>query len=528
MSSIGSGLDINGIVASLVSIERKSRITPLQVKQVNLNAKLSLYGQMKSAFSKFEDSSKKVLSAFTKYQAAYAAAEKKTITNNGDGTVTIFTPGNGEAQFLNTKTTSNSDPAVVNLNSNPTYGTYQINVINRNEAQEYRVSTGTSDPNALFGGGTLDISFANGRNESVSFGQQLTRNDVDNDSTTQQIIDKINSSNVGITASFDSATGELVLTGTNAGAANAFTLNARNEVDQRAQGFNPEFGPNDGNDNNNTGFSRIARGTVTNTAKDTTVSINDGSGAQTFSSFSGTFVQSGLDFTVTGLGFTEIRTFDRQDPNPDYVGPTSETRAFQAGDPQPGETRVLTAPSSAELTKELDAFIADYNALISRLKKSQEKGDDLDRDTTPFRLEAKIRDIFNQVVGGTETKLDLGFSISKEGVLSLNKDKLAAKLVNDPDAFKRIFADAIGKDFVAYSKQVNENGGALKAKSDSLTRTVDSVKAKSLSEEFRIGRLEKIYRAQFVALDKVLTDLQVSQGFLSQGLANLQGFSQQN
>ena len=54
MSTIGSGLDIQGIVASLTGAEFKARIVPLQAMQLSKTTQLSLYGQIKASFAKPE------------------------------------------------------------------------------------------------------------------------------------------------------------------------------------------------------------------------------------------------------------------------------------------------------------------------------------------------------------------------------------------------------------------------------------------------------------------------------------------
>lgn len=520
MSAIGGGIDVNSIVASLISIDRQNRIIPIQQNELGVSTKLSLYGQIKSAFSDFESKSRALLAAFTKYQTEYANTDKKTITNNGDGTVTIHTPGNGEAQYINTKTTSNSNPSAIQLNNTPAYGTYDISVVNRNQSQETRIATGNTNSSAVFGGGTLNISFANGRQESITFAQDDGSGNVPN-ATAQNVVDGINAANKGLTASFDNTTGEIVIKSTDVGAGNAFTLSTSGEINQAARGFTPSFGPNDGNNTDKVGFSRLANGTITQVAKDTTVTVNDGTGAQTFSSYSENFSALGVDFTVLDFGSTQVKTYDKQDPNPNYVAPSDQTRNVEAGDPAAGQTVVLTSPSQSSLNSSIDAFIKSYNDLIQQLKQGQAKGTTLDRDLTPVRLEEKMRDIFNQVVGGTETKLDLGFSISKDGVLSVDKDKLSKKLTNDPDAFKRIMADNVAKQFADYAKGVNEDGGALKAKTDQLNRTLESLKSREDRENTRLAKQEALYRQQYIALDKILSDMQASQGSLAQGLASL-------
>jgi len=59
---IGSGLDIQGIVAKLVALE-KQPLQQLQVKASGLNAKLSAYGQLKSQIANLQDQAAKLASA---------------------------------------------------------------------------------------------------------------------------------------------------------------------------------------------------------------------------------------------------------------------------------------------------------------------------------------------------------------------------------------------------------------------------------------------------------------------------------
>lgn len=76
-SGIGSGLDINSIVSQLIAAERKPVETRLTLKETEYQAKLSAYGMLKSAVSKFQSAAGKVASssAFNVVKASSSKAE---------------------------------------------------------------------------------------------------------------------------------------------------------------------------------------------------------------------------------------------------------------------------------------------------------------------------------------------------------------------------------------------------------------------------------------------------------------------
>ena len=54
---VGSGLDLNEILNQLEKVE-KQRLVPIQTQQKTINSKISGFGQLKSALTKFNDATK--------------------------------------------------------------------------------------------------------------------------------------------------------------------------------------------------------------------------------------------------------------------------------------------------------------------------------------------------------------------------------------------------------------------------------------------------------------------------------------
>jgi flagellar hook-associated protein 2 len=121
---IGSGLDIGGLVASLVAAERTPTATRLGVKEARIQAEISAFGSLKSALSSFQSS----LSGLKDL-----ATFQQTSASSGDSGVFKAT----------------SDETAVP-------GTFQIEV-ERLASFHKVISQGFADPTAAVGSGTLNI-----------------------------------------------------------------------------------------------------------------------------------------------------------------------------------------------------------------------------------------------------------------------------------------------------------------------------------------------------------------------------------
>lgn len=179
-----SGLDVDGLVTSLMSIERQP-LANLQSKQASFNSKLSAFGTIKSAVSTF--------------QAAVKAI-------NGDA--------------LRALTPSSTKPDVVGItatkDSGATAGSYSIEVLKLAQSDKL-VSNGVVPGTMFSGAGTMAITVA-GKTTELS----LT------DGSLSSLSAAINKANAGVTATIlnDGTHDRLVITGNETGSANQVSIAA--------------------------------------------------------------------------------------------------------------------------------------------------------------------------------------------------------------------------------------------------------------------------------------------------------------
>lgn len=191
---IGSGLDVEGIVASLMALERRP-LDALETKKTGYEAQLSSYGKIKSAFSTFQ-TALQALSSTSKFEVYSAtSSDDKVFTATADSKAV---PGSYSIDF--------------------SQAGQQLAIADKLESVDFTNST-TSTAAA----GTLKIAFADA---AVNTSFEVT---IDSSSDTLAgIRDAINnaSDNIGVTATIvniDSGS-RLILTSDKTGTERAITL----------------------------------------------------------------------------------------------------------------------------------------------------------------------------------------------------------------------------------------------------------------------------------------------------------------
>lgn len=155
---IGSGLDLNSLLDQLESSERQ-QLTPIVAQQNSYEARISAFGTLESALSKFRDAAAELADADT---------------------------------FRAVKTELSGDSLSVSADEEAVVGSYDIEVTQK--ARSYSVATGgVADKTENLGGGSVSFTLGNGDNFSVDIGGD--------DSSLEDIRDAINDADAGVTAS---------------------------------------------------------------------------------------------------------------------------------------------------------------------------------------------------------------------------------------------------------------------------------------------------------------------------------------
>lgn len=365
------------------------------------------------------------------------------------------------------------------VSSSAVAGNYNIEVVSLAERDKIATKAYT-DSNTVVGEGTLNISIG-----SESF--ELTIDSSNN--TLSGIRDAINQAtdNTGVSATIVTGNegARLVLSSQETGLDNALRISVTD---------------NDGNNTDETGLSALAydpdaadpvvfRAPITS-AQDALVRID------------GFDVSSGSN-SITGA----------------IDGVTIDAVSM-------GSSTLSVTRDDEKILESVEAFASAFNALRSEI--NNQRSGQLEADSTLLSLERQMFDVLNAgtAIEGTSFSylIEAGVSINKNGVMEVETSRITDIMNNDFDSFVNLFASENGGFATKLSTLANgwlADNGLIDSREDGLKTQVEGIDEQILRMEDRMISVEARIRAQFTALDTLVSSLNNTSSFLTQQLASL-------
>ena len=204
---------------------------------------------------------------------------------------------------------------------------------------------------------------------------------------------------------------------------------------------------------------------------------------------------------------------------------------------KPGEEFTLSLATDAKTSAEaVQKFVNSYNAMVA-LSNSLTKYDAASQSGGPLIGDPAVRGIRQQlrtILGGDAVGTgsfyahlsELGITSKTDGLLSVDSSKLTQALAEDALSVQKLFSADGG-----YSKRVVDvlanylgTDGQIDAATTGLKARLKDVDQQRERLDVRMTAFEARYRAQFTALDSLITQLRGTQDFLTQQLSVLSGF----
>jgi flagellar hook-associated protein 2 len=200
----------------------------------------------------------------------------------------------------------------------------------------------------------------------------------------------------------------------------------------------------------------------------------------------------------------------------------------------PGTTlRVTVEPDAAQSTDRIRKFVTDYNAAIGTIA-TLRRFDPATRAAGPLlgdsllqgietRLRAELSRPTTGVADGYASLAAIGIRTAADGKLTIDETRLAAALTADYDAVGRMFGSTGGLASRLYGAidAPLQSGGSLTTRTTDLQESKRGIEREREALDRRMQSVEKRYRAQFVAMDNLLSQLQSTGNYLTQQLAAL-------
>jgi flagellar hook-associated protein 2 len=385
-------IDVNTLVSELITADSQP-MNQLQQQESGVQSQVSAYGQIQSALSSLQ-------TAVTNMTVGSAfSAEQATVTGNGVGASVTGTPATGS---------------------------YAITVSQLAQAQN-AASAPVANASTVIGTGTLTLQLGAYNSTANTFTAQAGSSPVNitinsSNDTLGGIAAAINSAGAGVTASVvtDNSGSRLVLSSSNTGAANAFSLTVADS---------------DGTNTDASGLSQLAFNptasagagknlTLTQSAQDAQYSIN------------GLSLTSSSNVVTTAINGLTLNL----------------TQAPAAGSTLQAQVTVATDTSS--VASSVNSFVQSYNSLVkleqslTAYNSNTNTASVLTGDMSTIHIASQLSSILgSQISGGTSgyTWLaNVGIHFNQDGTLTLDSNAFTNALTANPSAVSKMFTSVSG------------------------------------------------------------------------------------
>lgn len=193
--------------------------------------------------------------------------------------------------------------------------------------------------------------------------------------------------------------------------------------------------------------------------------------------------------------------------------------------------KVSLAKDTSAVTNQITAFVDAYNTLATAVNKqtafnaTTKTGAVLNGDASARSILTNIRAELGKGVSdatGLKTLSDIGIAFQRDGTLKLEKpDKLKSALETNFTAVSNLFSssDGVATRLTKVTEEMLGSKGLFKTRTDGLNASIESMDKSMDRMELQLAQTEKRYRAQFTALDTMMTNMQSMSSYMTQQLA---------
>ena len=193
------------------------------------------------------------------------------------------------------------------------------------------------------------------------------------------------------------------------------------------------------------------------------------------------------------------------------------------------------ARDTSSINKALEKFVSAYNEYntlardLGRYDPSTDKAGALLGDSALRGADSKMRSMLSSVpaeLAGLDKKTlsDIGISTQKDGSLKLDSGKLDKALAADFAGVAKVAA-GYGRSMDGIITGLIGSEGVITGKTTGLQSSITSIDKQRQTLEQRLEGIEARYKAQYTALDTLVSGMLQTSTYLEQQLASLSSFN---
>lgn len=193
----------------------------------------------------------------------------------------------------------------------------------------------------------------------------------------------------------------------------------------------------------------------------------------------------------------------------------------------PGTIKTLTVDADpSALRSAAKAFVTAYNGATNAIT-STTRYDATTKVAAALNGDALMRgvsrDFRSQVGGAVEDLKAMGITIGTDGLLKMDDAAFDAAMAKDPAPAMRLFTgdDSMAAGLEDSLSRLLDSEGLIKGRENGLAARTKSIASQRTALDDRMTQVEARYRAQFVALDALMAQMQSTSSYLAQQLDKL-------
>ncbi|MEZ4483764.1 MAG: flagellar filament capping protein FliD [Syntrophotaleaceae bacterium] len=237
--------------------------------------------------------------------------------------------------------------------------------------------------------------------------------------------------------------------------------------------------------------------------------------------FSNTQPQSLASIVVDGIAITgESNTFDEAIPGVSFT--VSKENAL-------GESTSLSVEVDQGAVKsKIEGMVSAYNDIINFLDDQKDAG--WGHDSGFRSAKRRLQNLLVTSVGGSgniSSLSQLGLKTQRDGTLAIDSSTLENAIATDLESIDKLLAgeegvEGISAQFVTYLENITDSfDGLLSSRKQSSDREIRRIEQNITNTEARLEKREQTLRAQFDALETLVSAMNQQSSFLTQQLSQL-------
>ncbi|SDZ79917.1 flagellar hook-associated protein 2 [Desulfuromusa kysingii] len=188
------------------------------------------------------------------------------------------------------------------------------------------------------------------------------------------------------------------------------------------------------------------------------------------------------------------------------------------------EVTLTVATDTSKLSSSISSFVSSFNAIVQWI--DDEEGNSWANDSGIVGAKRKLQNFLTTNVSGSESfsnLVELGFSTDyTTGLISVDSETLDAALATDMDGVLALFAgddetDGIADLMYAYlDSETDSDDGISARRKDSNDANIDRLNSRIELMEIRLETREEYLRAQFTAMETLMSEMETQSSYLSE------------